>query len=201
MMENPAIVGWSPAGSVDHRPLSAPEAAQTRASDLPKRPNGANLTFKTGIIWRIPNNWHRHYDATLGRYVQPDPIGYAGGRSLYGYVGQSPLAYVDRDGQFGLYGAATSFLADYTIQAGKNYFAEGLSPQDSILCVNVAHLAAATAFGFFGPTLGDAATNGFFAYIFAQKVAADWGGSLFLKRVFPETVGELFGGKCSCPRK
>ncbi|WBK02036.1 RHS repeat-associated core domain-containing protein [Methylocystis parvus] len=44
-------------------------------------------------------NWHRHYDATLGRYVQPDPIGYAGGRSLYGYVGQNPLAYVDPDGR------------------------------------------------------------------------------------------------------
>lgn len=45
-------------------------------------------------------NWHRHYDATLGRYIQPDPIGLAGGVSLYGYAGQNPLAYVDRDGRF-----------------------------------------------------------------------------------------------------
>ena len=43
-------------------------------------------------------NWHRHYDATLGRYVQPDPIGLRGGRSLYSYVGGNPLAYVDPEG-------------------------------------------------------------------------------------------------------
>lgn len=55
MMENPASAGWSPAGSVDHRPVSAPEAAQTRASDLPKRPNDAKLTSEPGVIWRIPD--------------------------------------------------------------------------------------------------------------------------------------------------
>jgi RHS repeat-associated protein len=44
-------------------------------------------------------NWHRHYDATLGRYLQPDPIGLKGGRSLYGYAKQNSLTYVDSDGQ------------------------------------------------------------------------------------------------------
>ena len=47
-------------------------------------------------------NWHRHYDATLGRYVQPDPLGLkalmSDGPSGYGYVGGNPLAYVDPDG-------------------------------------------------------------------------------------------------------
>jgi RHS repeat-associated protein len=44
-------------------------------------------------------NWHRHYDASLGRYVQPDPLGLTAllsdGPSAYGYVGQNPLAHAD----------------------------------------------------------------------------------------------------------
>ena len=24
----------------------------------------------------LANNWHRHYDATLSRYLQPDPLGF-----------------------------------------------------------------------------------------------------------------------------
>jgi RHS repeat-associated protein len=40
-------------------------------------------------------NWHRSYDASLGRYTQPDPLGFVDGPSLYGYAGQSPLMMVD----------------------------------------------------------------------------------------------------------
>jgi RHS repeat-associated protein len=43
-------------------------------------------------------NWHRNYDPTLGRYTQPDPLGFVDGPSMYGYAGESPLRYVDRDG-------------------------------------------------------------------------------------------------------
>ena len=47
-------------------------------------------------------NWHRHYDATLGRYVRPDPLGLkalmSDGPSAYGYVGGNPLARVDPQG-------------------------------------------------------------------------------------------------------
>ena len=31
------------------------------------------------------------YAPVLGRFLQPDPIGYAGGKSLYAYVGNDPL--------------------------------------------------------------------------------------------------------------
>lgn len=40
-------------------------------------------------------NYYRDYDPSTGRYVQSDPIGFAGGTSTYGYVGGSPLVSTD----------------------------------------------------------------------------------------------------------
>ena len=37
----------------------------------------------------------RAYNPTLGRFLQPDPIGYGDGLNLYTYVGNRPLVYVD----------------------------------------------------------------------------------------------------------
>ncbi len=44
-------------------------------------------------------NWHRFYDATTGRYTQPDPLGFPDGPGRYVYAGNSPLMYVDEDGR------------------------------------------------------------------------------------------------------
>jgi RHS repeat-associated protein len=51
-------------------------------------------------------NWHRHYDASLGRYVSADPLGLTAmlsdGPANYNYAGQAPIVEVDEEGlQFG----------------------------------------------------------------------------------------------------
>ena len=37
----------------------------------------------------------RYYSPDLGRFLQPDPIGYADGMNIYAYVGNNPLNWID----------------------------------------------------------------------------------------------------------
>jgi RHS repeat-associated protein len=45
-------------------------------------------------------NWHRHYDPTIGRYTQPDPLGFVNGPSVYSYAMSRPTIETDPNGLF-----------------------------------------------------------------------------------------------------
>jgi RHS repeat-associated protein len=64
----------------------------------------------------------RHYSPLLGRFLQPDPLGYQGGINLYAYVGNDPLNATDPNGQVAdaIGSAATDFYNQTILQAGSD---------------------------------------------------------------------------------
>jgi RHS repeat-associated protein len=67
----------------------------TGTATLDTRLPGQWYQSETGLHY----NWHRSYDPTVGRYTQPDPLGFVDGPSVYGYAGGKPQSLVDIDGR------------------------------------------------------------------------------------------------------
>ena len=79
----------------------------TGAEALNARFPGQWFQLEAGLHY----NWHRHYDPSLGRYTQPDPLGFVDqipgselpgfqdGPGIYAFAGGSPQLFTDPDGQ------------------------------------------------------------------------------------------------------
>jgi RHS repeat-associated protein len=78
---------WTPWGS--------PQSL-TGTAMLDARFPGQWYQMEAGLAY----NWHRSYDPSLGRYTQPDPLGFVDGPSVYGYARSAPVLLVDKDGRY-----------------------------------------------------------------------------------------------------
>jgi len=58
----------------------------------PWRYHGRLYENESGLYWMRM----RHYSPDLGRFLQPDPAGIAGGINLYAYSNNNPLRFFDR---------------------------------------------------------------------------------------------------------
>ncbi|MEJ6789570.1 RHS repeat-associated core domain-containing protein [Brevundimonas sp. BR2-1] len=87
-------------------------------------PRAANRFQYTGQAWMAPGLYNyraRAYAPELGRFLQPDPIGYAAGSNLYGYVWGDPVNFNDPLGLSGrkTYPDAAACIADGGIPTGE----------------------------------------------------------------------------------
>jgi RHS repeat-associated protein len=105
------------------RPASATNASRVKVWTATYQPFGS-VHVSTGTFpeasspgqWfqtesGLHQNWMRDYDPTTGRYLQADPLGLVAGMNVYGYANQSPIMYLDPNGENPLLAAAALGLA------------------------------------------------------------------------------------------
>jgi RHS repeat-associated protein len=96
-----------------YRPIAMYDSTGTQVWSAVWEPFGALLSVSGALALdaRFPGqwyqletglhyNWHRHYDPTLGRYTQPDPLGLEAGANRFTYALGNPIMNIDPDGQF-----------------------------------------------------------------------------------------------------
>ncbi len=87
----------------------------------PWRYSSKRVDPETGFIYF----GRRYYMPTIGRWLTPDPLGFADGPNLYTFVHNQPFAYVDPDGQFAfLIPLAVSLALSYCAPPAAVFLAE-----------------------------------------------------------------------------
>ncbi len=93
-------------GSITGLTNSSQAVVQTYGYDgfgtLTQTPTVQNPYTYTGREWDAETGLYyyraRYYDPKVGRFLQQDPIGMAGGINLYAYVGSNPINFIDPSG-------------------------------------------------------------------------------------------------------
>ena len=110
---------------------------------------GQEFDANTGLHY----NDQRDYDPTLGRYIQPDPIGLAGGINPYRYAANNPVGASDPSGRDPIFGSIIGAGTDVLFQLHRN--------GGRIECVNWAEAAFAGLIGALVPVSGEIAGEAF----------------------------------------
>jgi RHS repeat-associated protein len=73
-----------------YKPFGEVQSVSGAAANNVRFP-GQYFLIESGLHY----NWYRHYDPTLGRYLQPDPLEFIRGSSIFAYAGSAPGMNID----------------------------------------------------------------------------------------------------------